>query len=408
VGTGYIRQSAADIAAGLRVFAIDHNAEYNQLAGAFNLTTGHAHDASTGNGPILDINTSTVSNLLKARAGVPTGGAALQVLSKVSGSDYDSQWVTPSGGGYKNAVINGEFAVQQWGPGPFTLTGATGAFTMDRWWMATTGGTHTVTLGVPSTGLPGSRFFAQIQRQAGQTVTTVQSFFQAIPTNLLVPLQGKTCTLSARVAGGADWSPASGALTMTLYCGTGTEQRRFSPYTSQTTPLQTTINIPQGASFGSNLQAIATGIVPANCTQASVEFNWTPVGTAGAADSLWIGEVQLELGPIATEFERVDFVDEITRCQRFFWKTFPYAVIPAQNAGNVGIIQMHKVPTITTYNPVDLNNSVNNYSRGNASCPSTSATNVSEAGFTIIAQMVSSVSALGDILGVHASAFAEI
>ena len=39
-----------------------------------------------------------------AGPGVPTGGAAGQVLTKKSGTDYDTQWTTPSGGGAVKSI----------------------------------------------------------------------------------------------------------------------------------------------------------------------------------------------------------------------------------------------------------------------------------------------------------------
>ena len=59
-------------------------------------------------------------------------------------------------------------------------------------------------------------------------------------------------------------------------------------------------------------------------------------GTAGAADYIEIDEVQIEIGGIATAFDRRPFLDELARCQRFYWKSFPYGTAPAQNSGFIG------------------------------------------------------------------------
>lgn len=53
MGAGYVRQSAAQIAAGQPVAPTPVNNEFNQLQSAFSGTTGHVHDGSTGNGPPL-------------------------------------------------------------------------------------------------------------------------------------------------------------------------------------------------------------------------------------------------------------------------------------------------------------------------------------------------------------------
>lgn len=40
-------------------------------------------------------------------AGVPTGGTTGQVLAKASGTDYDTEWITPSGGSGGHTILNG-------------------------------------------------------------------------------------------------------------------------------------------------------------------------------------------------------------------------------------------------------------------------------------------------------------
>jgi microcystin-dependent protein len=50
---GYTRQSTSSIASGQGITSAPLNAEFNSLEAAFNATTGHAHDGSSGNGPQL-------------------------------------------------------------------------------------------------------------------------------------------------------------------------------------------------------------------------------------------------------------------------------------------------------------------------------------------------------------------
>ena len=62
---GYTRQSVADIINGANITAPPLNAEFNQLLAAFNASTGHTHDGSTGSAPKLPLTTS-VSGYLPA------------------------------------------------------------------------------------------------------------------------------------------------------------------------------------------------------------------------------------------------------------------------------------------------------------------------------------------------------
>jgi hypothetical protein len=99
MGTGYTRQSAADIVSGNDIEAAPLNAEFNQLRDSFDSSGGHAHDGSTGNGPKLDLTTSTTGTLTAARGGT---GAKNNVSATVapavtddsaSGYGVGSEWV---------------------------------------------------------------------------------------------------------------------------------------------------------------------------------------------------------------------------------------------------------------------------------------------------------------------------
>jgi hypothetical protein len=72
---GYTRQSLADIQDGEDIVAGPLNDEFDALQSAFNGTTGHAHDGSTGNGPkIVLTGAAAVTGVLPVANG-GTGGA---------------------------------------------------------------------------------------------------------------------------------------------------------------------------------------------------------------------------------------------------------------------------------------------------------------------------------------------
>ena len=67
---GYTRQSVADIINGSDITAPPINAEFNQIQSAFNGTTGHSHDGSTGNAPKIDLTTSVSGYLPAVHGGI--------------------------------------------------------------------------------------------------------------------------------------------------------------------------------------------------------------------------------------------------------------------------------------------------------------------------------------------------
>ena len=67
---GYTRQSAPDIINGAEVTAPPLIAEFNQIQSAFDGTSGHSHDGSTGNSPKINLGTSVTNYLLPANGGV--------------------------------------------------------------------------------------------------------------------------------------------------------------------------------------------------------------------------------------------------------------------------------------------------------------------------------------------------
>jgi hypothetical protein len=58
-----------------------------------------------------------------------------------------------------------------------------------------------------------------------------------------------------------------------------------------------------------------------------------------AANFFKIFQVKLEVGDTATAFTPRPFGEELALCKRYYQKTFPYATVPAQNAGSEAALQ---------------------------------------------------------------------
>jgi len=100
---GYTRQSVAEILNGLDITAPPINAEFNQLESAFNGTTGHSHDGTSGNGPKINLATSISGYLPAVNGGTGTRNNPTATtdpaVSNDSASGYGpgSIWVNTSG-----------------------------------------------------------------------------------------------------------------------------------------------------------------------------------------------------------------------------------------------------------------------------------------------------------------------
>jgi hypothetical protein len=237
-------------------------------------------------------------------------------------------------GGFKNWLINGDFDIWQRGAGGSASISApalAATYVADRWYVSTSANNaHTVSQQAGLTN--GSRFCMRVQRNSGQTGAAACLVGQAFTTDMLVPLRGQIVTISAKVRSGANWSPTSGALTMGFATGTGTEQKGANSFTGLVTIATVTANLGTSSAVAT-MKATSTVVVPTNATQGEINFVYTPTGTAGANEYFEVDELQIEIGGIATAFDRRPFLDEFARCQRFFQKSFLYGTAPAQNVG---------------------------------------------------------------------------
>src|SRR5882672_2250648 len=269
---------------------------------------------------------------------------------------------------------NGGLEVWQRGAGSsasFAVGASSTTYTADRWYYQN--GANQASVIAAVAGLTSnSNLAAKITRNNGQTGTTFVVFAFPLDTDEIVRLRGKLVAISYVAKAGTNWSPASGALSVFLFAGTGAVGKRGTgAYTSETQVFGSVTNIAPGTQQSVGTAGAVIVAMPTNATQAEVTFAWTPVGTAGADDSITIDDVQLEVGGVSL-FERVPFEKSLLGCKRHYAKTFPYGTAPAQNAGLAGSlgvntqvatsdvswnwqfpVSMRVNPSITTYNPAN-------------------------------------------------------
>lgn len=70
MGTGYTRQSAAEIDDAVVIEAVDIENEFDAIQAFAHGTTGHSHDGTTGEGPQISLSTSITGRLPVANGGI--------------------------------------------------------------------------------------------------------------------------------------------------------------------------------------------------------------------------------------------------------------------------------------------------------------------------------------------------
>ena len=213
----------------------------------------------------------------------------------------------------KNGVINGGFDI--WQRGTSLPGGLFKNYTADRWVLFRNATTISRQSTSDTTNLPFIQYCARVQRDSGTSGTSGIEFQYSVATADAIPYAGKVVTLSFYARKGANFSTTSSVLQMALYSGTGTDQALIDGYTGSTVvasanPVLTT----------TWQRFSVTGTVATTATELAIAFNFTPTGTAGAADYFEVTGVQLEIGSVATPFARAggSIGGELALCQRYY------------------------------------------------------------------------------------------
>ena len=276
---------------------------------AFNVANAIPKATVTAKGDVIvGTAASTVTNLA-----VGADGTTLVADSSTStGLRYTAGTVQ------SNPVLNSAFQVWQRGTSVSLAasTGITSAYTADRWTCPTNANqASTISRQATNdtTNLPNIQYCARVQRNSGQTGTGVMVFGNNFESINSVPFAGKTVTFSFYARKGADYSPTSSVLSMSLQTGTGTDQNFYS-YTGGVGAID------QNNTLTTTWQRFtATATLATNITELNVKWYWTPTGTAGANDYFEVTGVQIDIGSVALPFRTYagTLQGELAACQRY-------------------------------------------------------------------------------------------
>ena len=258
--------------------------------------------------------------------------------------------------GRKNYIINGNFDIWQRG------TSVTTGYGPDRFTYQNSGSTGTLAQGsftAGQTDVPNNpRYFANLTVTGADDNANIAHRIEDVYT-----LSGETATISFYAKHTTNAPTSFNVTSYQVFGSGGSTSVETSIATSQTTTTSwqkytATVTFPSvsGKTIGASSYLELLFINPNNET-----FD------------LQIAQVQLEKGSVATDFEVRPIGEELSLCQRYFYKTFPQGTTPAQNvspgrtitlnwtgaasaANSQNFAQTMRVaPTVTFYNPYAAN-----------------------------------------------------
>jgi hypothetical protein len=259
-------------------------------------------DATTSNKGAVQLSTSTSST-----------STTLAATASAVKEAYDFAYrPNPS-----NPIINSAMQVAQRGTTFSSISGAT--YTLDRWQnFRGAGAVYSVSQQATSdtTNLPFIQYCARVGRPTGNTSLQALYLVQSLESLNSRAFAGKVVTFSFYARKGADFSGSSNILSLELTTGTGTDQNMISGYTGAASPISST------ATLTTTWQRFTyvSSTLSSSMTQLGINFNYTPTGTAGAADHFEITGIQVDVGSTALPFRTtgVTYQEELAICQRYY------------------------------------------------------------------------------------------
>ena len=237
-----------------------------------------------------------------------------------------SSALLPAGLGFRNVLINGDFKVWQRGTTKAMATGSGAGFIADRWTAARAAYAAGGTVSRQTASLDGFQYCSRVQRDSGNTSTATSWYFQTLESVTSIPCANKPVVYSFYIRAGANFS---GSIVAKLYSGTATDQGNFpdNAITGSATVITSTLSLTT-----SWQRVTLFGNVGATATQLFAGFEWTPSGTAGAADYYEITGVQVEQNYQPTPFEQRPIGVELELCFRYYQRIVDPAGSGVSNA----------------------------------------------------------------------------
>jgi hypothetical protein len=314
-----------------------------------------------------------------ARSRIP---GEIEARGKAGVLDYDQL-------GYRNLLINGDFIVGQrataWDADGTNPANNDGVYIFDRWILLSDGNDVVDITQETSTIPTGGRSAIKLDVEtANKKFALLQVIENKNCVHLLDTSTYQRCSLSFKARSSSatptvdhlraavlSWKSTADTLPDTdiisAWGAAGTDPTLEANWTYENTPSSL-------ATLSQSYQTFKIeGVAVDTASTANVAVMiWSDDVTTTAGEFVYITDVQLELGSVATPFERRPFSLEHQLCMRYYCKTFDYDVNPAQNTtdtngaiscraggtndGAVTVwwqypVMMRDAPSVTLYNP---------------------------------------------------------
>jgi hypothetical protein len=266
-------------------------------------------DNSTTGGFLLQINAGAYT-LPSGKSVWIWNGTLFEIVSEVT-----SATLPPA---FRNRVINGDMSVWQIA----TTQALTTAFAYGGadMFAGACANNSQATISKTTSTVPGLPNALKLQRTNGVATTGAQYVNQVMEVLNIQPLQGQLVAFSYWAKAGANYSSASSLLSTQVNTGTGADATSltstFGGWTGNAVPYTGTDTLTTSWQRFTHVFTLGASV-----TQAGFMFSYTPVGTAGADDSVSITGVQFE--PITTgttvptAFEVLPYEAQLRRCKRY-------------------------------------------------------------------------------------------
>jgi hypothetical protein len=233
--------------------------------------------------------------------------------------------------GLRNRIINGNFATAQRATTFVSGANNDDVYTLDRWYILSDGN-DAIDVTRETSVVPTNQKYA-----IALDVETANKKFgiaQIIESDNCVGLTGGTVTLSFKAKVSATtkldnvkaavvaWSGAADTVTSDIISGWGAEGTNptlIANATYENTPANLSVTTSYATySLTANIDTASTTNI--------IVFIWSDVTDTTAGDFLYVTDVQLEPGSVATPFEQRPIGAELALCQRYYETLAPVSV----------------------------------------------------------------------------------